>query len=128
MSAPSASGRCSKGVAKTLSTTSTPPARWVSVATAAMSMSSSVGLDGLSQNAAVDQLGDDAVTRQDLRDDVVAGIEQRARRDHAVAGFDLAGERGEHRGHAARRGAAGFRALEEAQPLLEHGDGRIGIA
>jgi hypothetical protein len=62
-----------------------------------------------------------------LRDDVVAGIEENARGDDPVAGLNESAERGKDGGHAARRGAAGFGAFEEAQALLEHGDGRIRI-
>ncbi len=52
MSAPSSSGRWNIGVAKTLSTTTRAPASCASVATASMSTSSSIGLEGVSRNTA----------------------------------------------------------------------------
>ncbi len=48
MSAPSASGRCSIGEAKVLSTTTSAPRRWAISATAAMSTILSSGLVGVS--------------------------------------------------------------------------------
>ena len=45
-----------------------------------------------------------------------------------VARLQLAHQRGGNRRHAACRGAGGFGAFEQAHPLLEHGDGRVGIA
>ena len=52
MSAPWSSGREKTGVPKTLSTTTTAPARWASSLTAAMSTSSWVGLLGVSKKTA----------------------------------------------------------------------------
>lgn len=48
MSAPSASGRCSSGVAKVLSATTSAPAAWPISANAAMSQTFSSGFDGVS--------------------------------------------------------------------------------
>ena len=47
-SAPSASGRCSAGVANVLSTTTRAPAAWAVAATAPMSTIFSIGFDGVS--------------------------------------------------------------------------------
>ncbi len=77
---------------------------------------------------AVDQLALHAIARQDFLNDVEAGAEQRARGDDAVAGLEEAGHRGKDRGHAGRRAAHSFGAFEQAQPLLEHRDRRIGVA
>ena len=49
-SAPSSNGFWSSGVANTLSTTTVAPACWASSETAAMSTSSSIGLEGVSMN------------------------------------------------------------------------------
>ena len=109
-----------------------------------MSISSSVGLVGLSRKnalrlrphrlppgvevGAVDQRRGDAEARQELGDHIVAGAEQRARGDDMVAGLQVAEQRRRHRRHAARHGAARLRAFQQAHALLEHGDGRIGVA
>ena len=77
---------------------------------------------------AVDELGGDAELRQQGRDDPVAGAEQRARCHHAVARLQMREQRRIHRGHAGRRGAAGFGALDQAEPLLQHRQRRIGEA
>ena len=45
-----------------------------------------------------------------------------------VAGLQVAEKRSRHRRHAARHGAARLGAFEQAHALLEHGDGRIGVA
>ena len=92
---------------------------------------SSIGLDGVSSSTscgrprqrlaplaeigAVDELGLDAVARQQGGDDPVAGAEQRARRDHPVAGLQMRQQRGMHGGHAGGGGAAGLGALEQAR-------------
>lgn len=55
-SAPSSSGLCRTGVAKVLSTTSRPPARWVSSATAAMSVTVRKGFDGVSTHTSAGRL------------------------------------------------------------------------
>ena len=113
-------------------------------ATAAMSITSSVGLVGLSRKAVL-VLGriaafhaarsvpstkrrGDAETRQQLLDDVKTRAEQRPRRDDMVAGLELAHQRRGHRRHAAGGGARRLGALEQRHALLEHGDGRIGEA
>ena len=54
--------------------------------------------------------------------------EQGPARHHPLAGAQSAEEGSEHRRHSARRGAAGFRAFEQPQPLLEHLNGRIAVA
>ena len=144
MSAPSSSGCWKSGVAKTLSTTSLAPALWAISATAAMSMTSSVGLVGLSRKkalvflraaffhcsevVAVDQRRGDAVARQQVLDDVAARAEQRLGRDHMVAGLEPGEEDRGDRGHAAGGRARGLGALQEPHALLEHGDGRVGVA
>ncbi len=82
----------------------------------------------LAEVAAVDELGLDAPLRQDLLDDVVAGAEQGVGCDHAVAGFHQAGDRREHRRHAAGGGARGLGAFQQRHALLEHRDGRVAEA
>ena len=52
-SAPRSSGRCPSGVASVLSTASRPPAAWAAPATAAMSQTSSPGLEGVSIHTSV---------------------------------------------------------------------------
>ena len=78
--------------------------------------------------AAVDQRGLDAVARQQILDDVAAAAEQRAGRDHMVAGLELTEERGSDRRHAARRAPRGLGAFQRAHPRLEHGHGGVGVA
>ena len=56
----------------------------------------------------------------------MAGAEQRARSHHAIAGLQMREQRGVHRGHAGRGGAAGLGALDQAEPILQHRQGRIG--
>ena len=58
----------------------------------------------------------------------MARAEQRARRHHAVAGLQMREQRRIHRRHAGRRGAAGFGALDQAEPILQHRQRRIGEA
>ena len=144
MSAPSSSGRCSSGVANTLSTTTLAPARWASALTAARSTSSSVGLPGDSRKTrsalrrerplpggeilAVDQLDLDAEARAELGQDPVAGAEQQGRADDPHAGAQLAHQRRVDRRHAAGRGGAILRALEQRHALLEHAHGRVADA
>ena len=144
MSAPHSSGRCSIGVAKALSSTTLAPALCARSHTALMSTMSSIGLDGDSNStacvgfdsafsqccevAAVDELARDAVLGQQLGHDVVAGAEELARRDDAVARLEQRQQREEHRRHAGRGGAAGLGAFERGQPVLEHADGRIAEA
>ena len=82
----------------------------------------------LAEVGAIDELRLDAVAGQQLGDDVVARPEQGARRHHAVAGLQSGEQGGEHRGHAARRGPALRGPFEEGQPLLEHGNGGVGVA
>ena len=45
-----------------------------------------------------------------------------------VAGLQVAKQRRGDGGHAARDGERGLRAFEQAHALLEHGDGRVGVA
>ena len=47
---------------------------------------------------------------------------------HAVAGLQMREQRRVDRRHAGRGGAAGFRAFDQAQPLLQHRQRRIGEA
>ena len=75
---------------------------------------------------AVDQHGLDPEARQELGQDVVAGAEQQARRDHPVARLELAHERGVDRGHAGRGRGRLLGTFEQRQALLEHAHGRIG--
>ena len=112
--------------------------------TPSMSTSSSTGLVGVSKKKArvlglhrrfpggevapVDQRRLDAVARQQILDDVAAAAEQRARRDHMIAGLEMAKQRRGDGGHAARRAARGVGAFERAHARLEHGDGRVGVA
>ena len=77
---------------------------------------------------AVHELRFDAVAGQQGRDDPVAGPEERARGDDPVARLEMAEQRGVHRGHAARGGAAGLRALERGEPRLQHRDRRVAEA
>ena len=144
MSAPSSSGRWKSGVAKTLSTMSRALACCAISATAAMSISSSVGLDGLSRknafvfgrtafrhasrSRAVDQRRGDAEARQEILDDVAAGAEQRRGRRRGRRPCRSQRKRRGDRGHAARHRARRLGAFEQAHALLEHGDGRIGVA
>lgn len=64
---------------------------------------------------------------QDLVAHHEAGAEQAARRDESVACLEQRTECGEHRGHSAGGAEAGLRALDEAQPLLEHLDGGVAV-
>ena len=82
----------------------------------------------LAEVGAVDQRRGDAVARQQLLDDVAARAEQRLRRDDVVAGLEVAEEDGGDRRHAARRRPRGPGAFEKPHALLEHGDGRVGVA
>ena len=77
---------------------------------------------------AVDQRRGDAVARQIILDDIAARAEQRLRRHHVVAGFELADERQRHGGHAGRGRARSFGAFERRHALFEHRDRRIGKA
>ncbi len=77
---------------------------------------------------AVDQRRGDAEARQIILDDIAAGAEQRLRRDHVVAGLELADQRQRDGRHAGRGGARGFGAFERRHALFEHGHGRIGEA
>ena len=120
------------------------PGLWAISATAAMSITSSVGLVGLSRKNALvfgrtaffhclrslpsTSVERDAVARQQVLDDVAAGAEQRLGRDDMVAGLEPGEEDGGDRGHAAGRRARGLGAFEQAHALLEHGDGRVGVA
>ena len=67
---------------------------------------------------AVDQRRGNAEARQIILDDVAAGAEQRLRRDHMVAGLELADQRQRHRRHAGRGRARGLGALERRHALL----------
>ena len=58
----------------------------------------------------------------------MAGAEQRARGDDPVAGFQVRQQRGIDRGHAGGGGAAGLGALDQAKPLFQHGQRRVGEA
>src|SRR5690606_32567908 len=68
---------------------------------------------------AVDQLALDAVARQQLGDDEVAGAEERTAGDQAVARLQRREERGEDRAHAAGGGVALLGPLQQRQALLE---------
>ena len=143
-STPSGKPCCSSGVAKTLSSTTFAPAACASSVTAAMSTSDCIGFDGVSKNTAwvgyrqrllplrevlaVDEDGLHAPARQDLVAHHEARPEQAARGDQPVTGAQQRAQRGEHRGHAARGGERRGRTLDQAQPLLEHGDGRVAVA
>ena len=132
------------GVAKTLSTTSRAPTACASSATAPMSMTSSVGFEIDSRKAspgvraeggaplvevgAVDERDLDAEARQQRLDDVEARAEQRARRDHVVAGPELAEHRAVHRRHAGRGGEGVLGAFQRRHPLLEHAHRRVAVA
>ncbi len=86
------------------------------------------GLAPLVEVAAVDQRHLDPVMRQDVLQDVEARPEEGARGDDAVARAHEARERGEHRGHPARRTPAHLGAFEEPKAFLEHRHRRVGIA
>jgi hypothetical protein len=86
------------------------------------------GIAPLREIAAVDEDGLDPEARQDLGQHILAGAEEGVGGDDAVAGAQLAGERGEDRGHAGRRGARGLGALEQGHALLEHLHGGIAEA
>ncbi len=136
---------CWIGVANTLSTTRRAPAAWAISATAAMSIDCErrvgrafqeerLGLAlphaffHAARSVPSTSVELDAVARQQVLDHVAAGAEQRLRRDHMVAGLQLAEEDRSHRRHAARRGARRLRAFEEAHALLEHRHRRVGVA
>lgn len=82
----------------------------------------------LVQVLAVDEDGFHAPPRQDLVGHYEARTEQAARRDQAVTGGQQRAQRGEHRRHTGRGGETGFRAVDQTQPLLEHGDRRVAVA
>ncbi len=144
MSAPSSSGRCSTGVAKTLSTTTCAPAAWAMSQTARTSTISCMGLDGDSKNTAaagrrqrllplrrvgsVDELRGDAPPRQDLVEDDEARPEQAPSPPPPGHPPPAAHRGGEHRRHAGGRGEARLRPLQQPQPLGEHLDGRVAVA
>ena len=144
MSAPSCIGRCSSGVANTLSTTTSAPACLAIFDTACdidefeyrigrrlEEEGAGVRPDRLLPRveiAPVDQRGLDAVARQQILDDVAAAAEQRACRDHMVAGLEMAEQRGGDGGHAARGAARGVAPLQRAHAPLEHGHGGVGVA
>jgi hypothetical protein len=58
----------------------------------------------------------------------VAGAEQRARRDDAVAGLQVRQHGSVHRGHAGCRDATGFGAFQQRQTFLQHRHGRVAEA
>ena len=120
-------GRCSSGVANTLSTTTSAPA-------CLRDLGHALDIDQLEHGigrrleeegarvgpdrrfpgveiAPVDQRGLDAVARQQILDDIAAAAEQRARRDHMIAGLQMAEQRSGDGGHAARGAARGVARL-----------------
>ena len=58
----------------------------------------------------------------------MAGSEQRARGDDAIAAFQMGEQRRVHRRHAGGGGQAGFGAFEQREPALEHRHGRVAEA
>ena len=70
----------------------------------------------------------DAVFRRQRLDHPAAGAEQRARRDDMVAGLQAAQDRRRHGRHARCHCAGVFRTFQRAHALLEHVDGRVGVA
>ena len=125
-----------------MSTTKVAPAACAIFATAAMSMTSSTGLVGLSRKnvlvfganrfsplveiGAVDEGRGDAEARQEILDHPAARAEQRLRGDDVIAGLELPDQRSRHRRHAGRGRARRFGPLEGRHPALEHRDRRIG--
>ena len=119
MSAPNSIGRCSNGVAKTLSTTTWAPAAWARSQTARRSTSSCIGFDGDSKKTAV--VGSASAARHWSRSEPstkTLSTPQRGRissritkhepnrlrgRHDPVALTEQAGEGGEDRGHPESR-------------------------
>ena len=77
---------------------------------------------------AVDEADLDAEARQQRLADVEAGAEERAGRDHVVAGLELGEERAVHRRHAGGGGEGVLGALERRHALLEHAHGGVAVA
>ena len=77
---------------------------------------------------AVDQRRLDTVFRHQRLDHPAARAEQRARRHDVIAGPCRAQQRCRDRRHAGRRGARILGAFQRAHALLEHVDGRVGVA
>ena len=82
----------------------------------------------LAKVRAIDEYGLDAELRQQGRDDPVAGSEQGPRCHHPVAGLQVRQQRGIDGGHAGGRGAAVLGAFNQAKPLFQHRQRRIGKA
>ena len=78
--------------------------------------------------APVDEHGLDAVAREDVGDDHRTAPEQGPRGNDLVTSRQERSHRGEHRRHTARGDPADLGALEQAQTLLEHRDGRVSVA
>ena len=68
------------------------------------------------------------VTRQQGGDDPVAGAEQGAGGDEAIAGFQMAEQGGMHGSHAGGGGATGLGAFEQGEATFEHGHGGVAEA
>ena len=134
MSAPSASGCCSSGVANVLSTTVTNAGARAIAAQAAMSVIRSSGFDGVSSQssfvsgrmaasivgevAGVDEGEVDAELREELREDAPRAAVEVLRGDDVIAGA----EEREHvvdGGHAAGKREPVSRALERGEVLFE---------
>jgi hypothetical protein len=76
----------------------------------------------------VDELGRDAIARQQVGHDVVARAEQGAGGDDAVAGLERREKGGEDGGHAAGGAAAELGPLDEGEAAFERTQRRIGVA
>jgi hypothetical protein len=74
---------------------------------------------------AVDQLDVDVEPRTELGQDPVAGAEEEGGAHDPHPRLELAHQGRMHRGHAAGRGRAVLRALEQRRALLKHPDRRV---
>jgi hypothetical protein len=82
----------------------------------------------LGEHLPVDVVGVHAPPGEQLIEDDQGRAEQGAGGHDPVAGLHQRSDRGEHGGHPGRRREARLGALEQAQLLLEHADGRVAVA
>ncbi len=74
------------------------------------------------------QAGLDAESRRPIVEDPAAGAEHGLGAHQMIAGPQQSGQGQVHRRHARGRAAAGLRAFQQGQPVLEHLHRRIGVA
>ena len=134
-SAPSASGRCSAGEQKVLSTVSSAPASCAMSASAAMSQTSVSGLVGVSANSSFvrrpdrgapfgqiglrHEAGVDAELGELLGEQADRRAEHRARAHHVVAGLQQAHHQQQDRAHAGGGGHGGLGTFHRRQPRFQ---------